>query len=432
MPVVRELVNLFTFKQDKAGLKESEKSFNSLAKTAAGIGAAMVAGVATATLKMVPAIEKARAEAEFFGKSIEPLDELLKNREVGGFYSVTQLANIRAELSKLSIGSKQAKEALEFLKDIRVARGFSVSLDDLAGTLKGALSDDGSDIVSTLRELGGISVEYATLLSRNKAFGESFNKALPVERMRVILDVLRKNEDRIKGLAAKQENTLTAEIERFETSFSNISLKVGDTFKDTMIEALKTVNQIIEALMSSDSLWKSLESVSKLFVDTSKWYQAVFGGEGVDAAGKAYAKNRGIDLSGKTKDESVENEGKSSFDYSNIGGEIKSNIKAGRDAKEDARNTFSRFREMWYDSVNSSRDSVQKTLGIQKMEVEPINVNINGSVEIKGQGPQSSGQGDFNSAKPQIIKLIKDVVAGEIGQAANRKGIILQSQVATQ
>jgi hypothetical protein len=383
MPVVRELINLFSFKEDKSSRDNAEKSFQKLAKTSAKIGLGMAAAFTGATAKIIPGIEKAQAEMNFFGVTTEKVEDQLSKRKPGSLFSIDELNQVSASLASLSVRSDQIKDSLSILKDITIARGFKLDLAEVSSLLQDVVK---SGDISSLRDLGGISKAIAEQLKRT-SFSEAFLKGTEEVRLDLVLDVLSGNRERIKKLAKEQSDTLTTQFERFKANFSDLVLSGAIEFQDTLKTSFEFTNDIMENLIKSGSLWSTLRNIFKEIksliegVEDSWWGILLRGGSGEESF-NSFLKN--IGLAGLKEQKTFFSDLISDFGFGN------------NDAvrKEDTVKNLK--------TVQNNNDLQQVKIN----KIDPINVNVSGDINIRSNG--ANNRLDDKDSMDQIKKLIKN------------------------
>jgi len=267
--IIRELVNLISFKTDKQSVTKMNASFADVAKSAAKITAGFVTGMSAIGQKFYIDMESSISRAKFFGTQIDSIKKQLAEKKTGAIFSLKEMTQVKAGLSELAVSAEQLDEAMSFLKNITIAKGSKTSLKDTAMLLKEIIK---SGDVDAIRKLGGITKELAEQLKRT-SFSEAFKGGTEKYKMDAILKVLRANKDKIKKLADEQQNTLGVSLERMTTSMSDLSTKFGDRLAPSFKKAYDFTTAITDMLYKSEWLWDKIDSIIKAMdsIDLKSW-----------------------------------------------------------------------------------------------------------------------------------------------------------------
>ncbi len=284
MTVVRELVNLVSFETDRSSVSAAEKTFTRLAKKAALVGAGLVGAGSRLAVKM----EEATAQAKFFGFSSEEVNRII-NKQAEGAFSKLEVGQTISQLSELIITSRQVDEAIGFLKDISIARGFTDGLKNVSGFFKAFV--EGADL-DALKDLAGNNKELVELFKRTDL--QSALK-LPTQKDRVefLLKQLRLNADFIKELADEQRKTASFALDETAAAGSDALLKIGKGFEPALIEILKLSTELLTAFEDWEDFWEGFDTLIKGTVKTVKGFSNLLKNVGVLPKTEAEKKQAG-------------------------------------------------------------------------------------------------------------------------------------------
>lgn len=398
MPVVRELVNVFSFKQDKKSRDDAEKSFRNLAKTAGKVGLGLVAGITAATLKIVPSLEKARAEMFFFGRDVESVDDKLAKRKPGSLFSVDELTSVEASMASLSTRGDQLKKSMEFLQKITVARGFNKTLSENAELLTNIVKNFD---VESVRELGGLSKELAEQLKK-AVFSEAFQGATEEQRLEFLLGLLEGERDRLDRLGKMQLGNLTTEWEGLKAATSDLVLKNVESFGGLLAKSAKFSREIAENMLKSNIIFetfdKTIESIANQIVamQNSWWGEWLRGGSSEEII-NSFLNNVGL-----------------------------AGIEEQKKFFKDLFSSDEKEKIIKQENIKSiSAPTASDTPQIRINKIEPIEVNVSGDIRVTGDVKETT----FNATEynDKLGNMIKNALISNI-QDKGGNPVILQGQ----
>ena len=432
MPVVRELVNRISFKVNKGDLANVDSTFDKFKGKGKGlisffgtIGGAIskaalaFAGFQLTATKLFVDFQKDTGASNFFARNKSEAEALLK--VVDEIQSKSETTSRRESrqaaktFSTLNIQRKQLEEIIPFIEKISIARP-DLDFTAVAESLKSVVK--GGDIQELINLVPGIKQDLE-ILSKT-SFGKPFGEVLEQQRIELVLESLRKNQDRLNELVAEQRTKIPFFIERVSKETSDFFLNFGENTAEPMKELLAAISATIKEINESDEFWEAVRTSAEATKEAIKeaaaflkdsvdfikevkkegLFPTLFNIKSVEDAEKLIQKRREERRTPSEQLESIKNVLEIPVDPSNL----PSNIIKGQ---------FNKFIGGAKDILNTP---VEDPFGRTKKD-QSININA----EIKLTGENVDGL-DLGSLKAEITRTIKEVISPPLKAITNENG----------
>jgi len=254
MALVRELINRISFKINPADKKNLDdftakmnKSFFGLISNAKKIGLGLASAIGIGG-RQILSFEKQISETEFFSRSVE---EAKRIREIfaqiakdNDAISKIQAQSGAAIISQLNISTAQVKTLAPLLDKIDRARN-KLDFKDVSLLLSQAVGGASGDIDALKALIPGIK-NLAELI-RKSNFGKPFGDLTEQLRLKVVLDQLIAQQERLNDLGKERNTDLQRQVDIFQNLLSDI-FTPGKKMNEFFTRMLSSVNVLLTSL----------------------------------------------------------------------------------------------------------------------------------------------------------------------------------------